>query len=123
MNAQVHARARRELIAARHIPYSAFIAPEILRTANGDCVQTLRVGGLAFESADDESVNAWHERLNALWRNVASPHVAVWLHVVRGSVRVGGDVLRAGDALAAHDEDALRIEGVEASEILLFDLA
>ena len=83
MNAQVHARARRELIAARHIPYSAFIAPEILRTANGDCVQTLRVGGLAFESADDESVNAWHERLNALWRNVASPHVAVWLHVVR----------------------------------------
>ena len=46
-------------------------------------MQALRVGGLAFESADDEAVNAWHERLNALWRNVASPHVALWVHVLR----------------------------------------
>jgi quercetin 2,3-dioxygenase len=47
----------------------------------------------------------------------------VWLHVVRGTVRVGGEALQAGDALAAHDEDTLSIEGVEAAEILLFDLA
>ena len=39
--------------------------------------------GIAFESADDEAVNAWHERLNALWRNVASAHVALWVHIVR----------------------------------------
>ena len=83
MNAAAGARARREMVAARHLPYTAFIAPEVLRTAGGDFVQTLRIAGLAFESADDESVNAWHERLNALWRNVASPHVAVWVHVVR----------------------------------------
>ena len=54
-----------------------------MRTQQGDYVQTLRVGGMAFESADDEAVNAWHERLNALWRNVASAHVAIWMHVVR----------------------------------------
>jgi type IV secretion system protein VirB4 len=76
-------RARRELVAARHVPYTALVAPEVLRTGQGDYVQALRIGGLAFESADDESVSAWHERLNALWRNVASPHVAVWVHVVR----------------------------------------
>jgi type IV secretion system protein VirB4 len=81
--AEVFGRARRELVAARHVPYSALVAPEVLRTAQGDLVQTLRVGGMAFESADDESVNAWHERLNALWRNVASPHVALWVHVIR----------------------------------------
>ena len=84
MNAAVVApRARRELIAARHVPYTALVAPEVVRTEQGDYVQTLRVGGLAFESADDESVNGWHERLNALWRNVASAHVALWVHVVR----------------------------------------
>ena len=76
-------RARRELVAARHIPYTALVAPEVLRTGQGDYVQAIRVGGIAFESADDEAVNAWHERLNALWRNVASPHVALWVHVVR----------------------------------------
>ena len=76
-------RVRRELVAARHIPYTALVAPEVLRTGQGDYVQAIRVGGIAFESADDEAVNAWHERLNALWRNVASPHVALWVHVVR----------------------------------------
>ena len=76
-------RARRELVAARHVPYTALVAPEVLRTFSGDYVQTIRVGGIAFESADDEAVNAWHERLNALWRNVASAHVALWVHIVR----------------------------------------
>jgi type IV secretion system protein VirB4 len=83
MSAVPVSRARRELTAARHVPYTALVAPEVLRTGSGDYVQTMRVGGLAFESADDESVSAWHERLNALWRNLASPHVAVWVHVVR----------------------------------------
>ena len=83
MSAVPLSRARRELVAARHVPYTALVAPEVLRTGQGDYVQALRLGGLAFESADDESVSAWHERLNALWRNVASPHVAVWVHVVR----------------------------------------
>ena len=77
------ARARRELVAARHVPYTALVAPEVVRTLSGDYVQTIRVGGIAFESADDEAVNAWHERLNALWRNVASAHVALWVHIVR----------------------------------------
>ena len=76
-------RARRELVAARHVPYTALVSPEVLRTGQGDYVQAIRVGGIAFESADDEAVNAWHERLNALWRNVASPHVALWVHVLR----------------------------------------
>ena len=76
-------RARRELVAARHVPYTALVAPEVIRTGQGDYVQALRLGGLAFESADDAAVSAWHERLNALWRNVASPHVALWVHVLR----------------------------------------
>jgi type IV secretion system protein VirB4 len=83
VSAVLDTRARRELIAARHVPYTAFVAPDVLRTGAGDYVQTLRIGGLAFEAADDEAVNAWHERLNALWRNLASPHVALWVHVLR----------------------------------------
>jgi type IV secretory pathway VirB4 component len=37
----------------------------------------------AAESADDEQLNTWHERLNILWRNIASPNVALWTHIVR----------------------------------------
>ena len=74
---------RRELPASRHIPFSAHVSPEVVVTTAGDYVQTLRLGGASFESADDETLNNWHERLNVTWRNLASPNVALWTHIVR----------------------------------------
>ena len=74
---------RREVGAADMIPFSAHIDEFVVRTRAGDYVQTLRMGGCSFESADDEDINNWHERLNILWRNIASPNFAIWSHVVR----------------------------------------
>jgi len=74
---------RRELSAARRIPYAAHVSPHIVKTTFGDYVQVLRLGGASFECADDEQLNTWHERLNVLWRNIASPQVALWAHVIR----------------------------------------
>lgn len=51
------------------------------------------------------------------------PDRHLWLHVARGEVRVNGQPLGAGDAMATDDEAALQIEGVEKAELLLFDLA
>jgi redox-sensitive bicupin YhaK (pirin superfamily) len=47
----------------------------------------------------------------------------VWVHVARGNVRVNGRELGAGDGAALSEEDAVRIEGVKAGEVLVFDLA
>jgi type IV secretion system protein VirB4 len=77
------AAVRRELAAGRHIPYAAHVAPEVIVTSAGDYLQTFRMSGASFESADDETLNNWHERLNVTWRNVASPNVALWTHVIR----------------------------------------
>src|SRR2546429_316934 len=74
---------RRELPASWHIPYAAHLAPEVIVTRAGDYVQTLRLAGASFESADDETLNNYHERLNVTWRNIASPNVALWVHVIR----------------------------------------
>jgi type IV secretion system protein VirB4 len=74
---------RREISAADRIPYAAHVAPSIVRTAFGDYVQAFRLGGASFESSDDGELNNWHERLNVLWRNIASPNVALWTHVIR----------------------------------------
>jgi type IV secretion system protein VirB4 len=73
----------REINAADRIPYSAHVAPAVIRTSLGDYVQVFRLGGASFESKDDADLNNWHERLNVLWRNIASPNVALWSHVVR----------------------------------------
>jgi type IV secretion system protein VirB4 len=76
-------RVRRELAAALRIPFSAHVSPHVVRTHAGDYVQTLRLAGASFETADDETLNQWHERLNLTWRNIASPHIALWTHVIR----------------------------------------
>jgi type IV secretion system protein VirB4 len=79
---------RRELMTADRIPYTAHVAPNAVRTTLGDYLQVLRLGGATFECNDDAELNNWHERLNVLWRNIASPHVAIWTQVVRRRARV-----------------------------------
>src|SRR5258708_26454068 len=74
---------RRELPSAIRIPYRAHVSRYVVRTESGDYVQVFKFSGASFESADDDVLNNWHERLNVLWRNIASPNVALWVHVVR----------------------------------------
>lgn len=78
-----HNTLRREATAAAMIPITAHVDEHVARTQTGDYVQTLRIAGASFESADDEDLNNWHGRLNVLWRNIASPNLALWAHVVR----------------------------------------
>jgi type IV secretion system protein VirB4 len=77
---------RRELGVAARIPYRAHVAPTVVRTQFGDYVQALRIGGASFETRDDAELNNWHARLNVLWRNIASPGIALWSHLIRRSV-------------------------------------
>lgn len=74
---------RRERAAAVHVPYTAHATDSLVATRNGDYVQAWRIAGVAFESADHAQIASWHEQLNLLWRNIASPQVALWTHVVR----------------------------------------
>jgi len=74
---------QRELAAAERIPYLAHVAESVVKTRDGAYLQALRLGGAGFECADDVELNAWHERLNVLWRNLASPNVSIWTHVIR----------------------------------------
>ena len=55
----------------------------VVKTVFGDYLQVFRLAGESFESADDEQLNTLHERLNVLWRNIASPNIALWTHVIR----------------------------------------
>jgi type IV secretion system protein VirB4 len=74
---------RRELSTAIRIPYRSHVSRHVVRTESGDYVQVFRLAGASFESADDEVLNNWHERLNVLWRNIATGNTALWVHIVR----------------------------------------
>jgi type IV secretion system protein VirB4 len=113
---------RREQPAAGHIPYSAHVAEHVVRTTAGDFVQVFRVGGASFESADDETLNNWHERLNVTWRNIASPHVALWVHTIRRRERaVAWDLPGEGfaDRLASKYQHRLAHETLMVNELYL----
>ena len=68
---------------AAFIPYSSHVTKNAVKLANGDYIQTIRMQGAAHESADVQDINSWHDQLNGFMRNIASPKVAVWSHVVR----------------------------------------
>ncbi|MEE4238490.1 MAG: pirin family protein [Anderseniella sp.] len=46
-----------------------------------------------------------------------------WLQLAAGELVVNGEQLRRGDGLAITDEPSIRIEALDASEFLLFDMA
>jgi type IV secretion system protein VirB4 len=100
--------AGRDLAAAGRIPYAAHVSACTVKSMNGDYLQAFRLGGASFESNDDAELNNWHERLNVLWRNIASPNVALWTHVIRRRARsseIGLD-RAAGEAYFA---DAIQV--------------
>lgn len=66
-----------------NLPFSAHVARNTVRNHSGDYLRVFRVEGIAHESADDEDINIWHEQLNLLLRNIASPNMAVWSSIVR----------------------------------------
>ena len=123
MNALVRTvAARRDFPASRRIPYSAQLTPEILSTKAGDLVQVFRLAGASFESADDETLNNWHERLNVTWRNIASPNVALWSHIVRRRSIAGAEASGAktfAEQLAGRYQRRLANETLMVNELYL----
>lgn len=74
---------KNEVESASFIPYSSHVTENTIKLVNGDFLQVIKLQGAAHESADIEDINNWHHKLNGLMRNIASPNVALWSHVVR----------------------------------------
>jgi type IV secretion system protein VirB4 len=121
-SAQRPSAIRREQAVASHIPYAAHVAEGILKTSDGDFVQSFRLSGASFESADDDQLNNWHERLNVTWRNVASPNVALWIHLIRRREQFAGASVDAVDfagRLAAKYQSRLATETLMVNDLYL----
>jgi quercetin 2,3-dioxygenase len=72
-----------------------------------------------------QDVEIWAAKLEAGVEAIQplAPGRRAWLQVAGGEVVVGPHVLRAGDALAVTDEDAVSVRSQAPSELLLFDMA
>lgn len=68
---------------ASFVPYASHVTENTIKLNSGDFMQIIKLQGAAHESADIDDINNWHHQLNNMMRNIASPHVALWSHVVR----------------------------------------
>jgi redox-sensitive bicupin YhaK (pirin superfamily) len=72
-----------------------------------------------------QDAEIWAARLDAdveAIRALAQGRKA-WLQVARGEVKIGDEILKAGDAAAITDQQQITVRSVTEAEVLLFDLA
>lgn len=65
---------------ARFVPFSSLVSPHDVITRGGDYLRVWRLGGVAFECADEHQIAERHEALCSLLRNLAGGQWAVWTH-------------------------------------------
>lgn len=67
----------------RVLPYARHVTEEIISLDSGALITSFKLDGASFETADTETLNDWHEKLNGVWRAVAGERLALWHHMIR----------------------------------------
>ncbi|MXP45965.1 VirB4 family type IV secretion/conjugal transfer ATPase [Altererythrobacter luteolus] len=81
----------REAPAGAHLPYARHIDDVTIETRDGLLMQTIRLGGLLFETADSDELNYRAELRDAMLRAVGTSRFALYHHVVRRRADVALD--------------------------------
>ncbi len=91
----------REQPAGKHLPYARHVDDVTIETRDGLLLQTVRLGGLLFETADTEEINYRAELRDAMLKAVGSSRFAVYHHVVRRKAEAALDA-RFPDEFSRH---------------------
>ncbi|MXO90885.1 VirB4 family type IV secretion/conjugal transfer ATPase [Pontixanthobacter aquaemixtae] len=81
----------RETPAGVHLPYARHIDDITIETRDGLLMQTIRLGGLLFETADSDELNYRAELRDAMLRTLGTSRFALYHHVVRRRADVALD--------------------------------
>ena len=73
----------REAPAGAHLPYARHVDAHTIETRDGLLMQTIRLRGLLFETADSEELNYRAELRDAMLRAVGNSRFAIYHHLVR----------------------------------------
>lgn len=73
----------KEMAAGDHLPYARHVDDVTLETRDGLLMQTIRLGGLLFETADTDELNYRADLRDAMLRAIGNSQFAVYHHVVR----------------------------------------
>ncbi len=93
-----------EAPAGVHLPYARHIDEVTVQTRDGLLMQTIRLGGLLFETADTGELNYRSTLRDAMLRSLGSSRFAIYHHVVRRRADAALSPVTADDFSARLDE-------------------
>ncbi|GMN04118.1 hypothetical protein MTsPCn3_28490 [Erythrobacter sp. MTPC3] len=93
-----------ETAAGEHLPYARHLDDVTIETRDGLLMQTVRLGGLLFETADSEELNYRSSLRDAMLRTLGSSRFAIYHHVVRRSAEAALSPVTADDFSVQLDE-------------------
>lgn len=84
---------RKEEEARIHIPYVGHLTTETVLLENEVYCQVLRLDGASFETANDEAIDSWRNKLHNVIRGFADPRITIWHTLIRdeSNEQVPGD--------------------------------
>lgn len=75
-----------EALSAKHVPYTHHVDEHTIATRNGHYLQTLKIDGFSFETADQMDINARKEMRATMLRGLSSSRFALYHHIIRREV-------------------------------------
>ncbi|NQV85865.1 MAG: VirB4 family type IV secretion/conjugal transfer ATPase [Woeseiaceae bacterium] len=78
--------ASRESTVSAFLPYTRHIDDTTIATKDGYLFQVIALDGIAFETADQSTLNHLKAVRNTLWRSIASSRHALYHHIIRRKV-------------------------------------
>lgn len=73
----------REIEPDVHLPYVRHVTETVVSLSTRALMMTIRLDGIAFETADIRDLNDLHGKLNLTLRNLADERLALWTHLIR----------------------------------------
>ena len=110
----------REVAAGNHLPYARHVDDVTIETRDGFLMQTIRLGGLLFETADTDELNYRAILRDAMLKSVGSSRFAIYHHVIRRKAEVALEA-RFADEFSRH-LDARWRERLAAREMYVNEL-
>ncbi|MFN3620769.1 MAG: hypothetical protein ACK4S7_10780, partial [Sphingorhabdus sp.] len=89
MTASAQKPAKLDPSAGDRLPYAGHVNDHTLMTWTGDLIQMLQIEGIAFETADSETLNQMAAVRDVVMRGIANSNLMLYSHVIRRQVTVG----------------------------------
>lgn len=106
--------------AGDRLPYAGHVNDHTLATRNGELIQMIQIDGIAFETADSETLNHMAAVRDVVMRGIANSNLMLYCHVIRR--RVAAELTTPQPEGFARDLDAAWQERLRGKQLYINDI-